>query len=810
MAEKHFKVIIAGGGIAGLGLANMLEMAGIDWVLLESHNEIAPQVGASIGLFPNGLRILDQIGVYEAIRATWGYHPMSNTNRDAKGRVICFSPAMGDRLEERHGYPFIFIDRRSLLEILFDNLKHKDRVHLRKKVANVDMGEHGVQVTTADGETFEGDILVGADGVHSRVREEMWRIGEQIQPGVFLKDRESLVSCRYKCVFGISEMSEGLDSNEFVCGDGHSYLICPGPGKRTYWFLFVNTGNGLVRKDQIPRYTKEEEASLVQKHLRDPISGRHTFGDLYESRLYSTLTPLVEHVFKRWHFGRIMLLGDSAHKHNPIAGQGGMSALESGAAFVNELQSLLKRNNPRTISNKEYDSMLTRTQRRFETRVKGLVKAANDQQRLLANDHPMSGLVPGFLGTFGGLEYDLRHLKKRVVGAISLRDFPPPKRPRLVPFTDELPARPIRKMWMLKWLSIMVTGYILFCSRELYNLSALWSSFDDVVGWGLQQTNVSVLMDQIRSTVMPTYSHLNPEHDLNKTVAFIETALILISLVAIWTIEGSRLGHQRSIIRWPIMFWVALKMKGLGWTTSLYFIFHMAFGSQTIIGRPVPSPAVKAANLALFIIYLVATALMVVPNFKEQSVRISSDFLQSIPVYTGVLTALISALSSQFTRTEGLEHSQSTSKRGVSDKSAVVGIPNRDVVYLNRLYILLYVSLGTIHLGTVIFAAVQLKEYFSGILQSSGLPFLGSMPDTSEGAYSQLIWDLAFASASLFIFLLHTVWNLRGTGCILTLHAFKVTAMVLVGQIIAGPGATYAALWHWRENLLSGLSEQYY
>ncbi|CAH0028458.1 unnamed protein product [Clonostachys rhizophaga] len=810
MVDKDFKVVIAGGGIAGLGLANMLEMAGIDWVLLESHSEIAPQVGASIGLFPNGLRILDQMGVYEAIRATWGYHPMSNTNRDAKGRVICFSPGMGDHLEERHGYPFIFIDRRSLLQILFDNLKHKDRVHLGKKVAIVDMGEQGVKVTTADGDTLEGDILVGADGVHSRVREEMWRIGERIQPGVFLEDRESPVSCRYKCVFGISEMSEGLDSNEFVCGDGHSYLISPGPGKRTYWFLFANTGNGLVDRDQIPRYTKDEETSLVQKHLRDPIAERHTFGDLYESRLYSTLTPLVEHVFKRWHFGRIMLLGDSAHKHNPIAGQGGMSALESGAALINELQSLLKRKDLKTISNDDYDSMLTRTQRRFETRVKGLVKAANDQQRLLANDHPMSGLVPGFLGTVGGLEYDLGHLKKRVVGAISLRDFPPPKRPRLVPFTDELPARPVRKMWKLKWLSIMMTGYIFFCSRELYNLPALRGSLDDVVGWGLRQTHVSFLMDQIWSTVMPTYSHLILEHGLNKVLVFIETILILMSLVTIWTIEGYRLGHQRSIIRWPIMFWVALKMKGLGCATSLYFILNMAFGSNTIIGRPVPPSAVKAAALAFCIVYFAATALMVVPNFKEQSVRISFGFLQSVPVYIGVLTALFTAVLSQSTSIEGLKHSPSTSTRGASDKGTVVGRRNCDVVYLNRLYILLHVSLGTIHLGTAIFVAVKLRRHFSRILQSSNHPFPGSVPGTSERAYSQLIWDLIFASTSLFVFLLHTVWNLRGTGYISTLHAFKVTMMVLVGQIIAGPGATYAALWYWRENLLSGLSEQYY
>lgn len=66
---KGFKIIIAGGGIAGLTLAAILEKFDIDYVLLESHGNIAPEVGASIGLFPNGLRILDQIGCYEAIRA---------------------------------------------------------------------------------------------------------------------------------------------------------------------------------------------------------------------------------------------------------------------------------------------------------------------------------------------------------------------------------------------------------------------------------------------------------------------------------------------------------------------------------------------------------------------------------------------------------------------------------------------------------------------------------------------------------------------------------------------------------------------
>lgn len=62
-----FKVIIVGGSVAGLSVANMLEQFDIDYVLLEAYPQIAPQVGASIGILPNGFRILDQLGCFEPI-----------------------------------------------------------------------------------------------------------------------------------------------------------------------------------------------------------------------------------------------------------------------------------------------------------------------------------------------------------------------------------------------------------------------------------------------------------------------------------------------------------------------------------------------------------------------------------------------------------------------------------------------------------------------------------------------------------------------------------------------------------------------
>lgn len=65
--ENNFRVIIVGGSVAGLTLAHCLSRANIEYVVLESRSEIAPQEGASIGILPNGGRILDQLGVFQGI-----------------------------------------------------------------------------------------------------------------------------------------------------------------------------------------------------------------------------------------------------------------------------------------------------------------------------------------------------------------------------------------------------------------------------------------------------------------------------------------------------------------------------------------------------------------------------------------------------------------------------------------------------------------------------------------------------------------------------------------------------------------------
>jgi 2-polyprenyl-6-methoxyphenol hydroxylase-like FAD-dependent oxidoreductase len=84
---RPFRVVIGGGGISGLTLANALEKADIDYILLEARDTIAPQVGASIGLFPNGGRIMDQLGCFQRLESKTV--PLDiYYNRYANGEVV--------------------------------------------------------------------------------------------------------------------------------------------------------------------------------------------------------------------------------------------------------------------------------------------------------------------------------------------------------------------------------------------------------------------------------------------------------------------------------------------------------------------------------------------------------------------------------------------------------------------------------------------------------------------------------------------------------------------------------------------------
>lgn len=107
------------------------------------------------------------------------------------------------------------------------------------------------------------------------------------------------VTCDYGCIFGISNPSLAVKPGEvhYVYRPHSSFLILGGRHSRLYWFYFFNAGNR-VNSSHIPRYTKKDEKTLVDKISNDPVLPGLTFGDIYKQKVSSSMTALPEYIYK--------------------------------------------------------------------------------------------------------------------------------------------------------------------------------------------------------------------------------------------------------------------------------------------------------------------------------------------------------------------------------------------------------------------------------------------------------------------------------------------------------------------------------
>jgi hypothetical protein len=139
----------------------------------------------------------------------------------------------------RFNYPALFIDRQHALRIMYDNLNDKSKVKLQKQIAKVDHREDGVTVTCNDGTTVSGDVLVGCDGVHSVVRNEMWRLAHLHEQKAFDPSDMNLLFAEYQCLFGISSETKGIvDGEVTVNHDVDFSTMVIGGMEKVYWFMF--------------------------------------------------------------------------------------------------------------------------------------------------------------------------------------------------------------------------------------------------------------------------------------------------------------------------------------------------------------------------------------------------------------------------------------------------------------------------------------------------------------------------------------------------------------------------------------------
>lgn len=165
------RILIAGGGLGGLTAALCLHRAGHDVSVFESAPELG-EIGAGIQLGGNAVRVLDALGLRERLEAVC-VRPQAVHFRLFDTGEILHSLEQGSAYEERYGAPYFHIHRGDLHAVLASAFQSAapDSVHLGARVTGFNETSDGVRLELADGRAFEGDLLVGADGIRSAIRD---------------------------------------------------------------------------------------------------------------------------------------------------------------------------------------------------------------------------------------------------------------------------------------------------------------------------------------------------------------------------------------------------------------------------------------------------------------------------------------------------------------------------------------------------------------------------------------------------------------------------------------------------------------
>ena len=311
---RRLCTLIVGGGIGGLSLARELTRRGLECVVLEKTAQLSP-VGAGIIMNPNAMAVLERNGLAGELRdlgwsyllretldhrggwlATRDYRPLYGAGRIAVGTLV---------------------HRAHLHDVLFRGLPAETLrfgVRIRALVSTPD----GVRIQVEDGSTIEGDVLVGADGIHSQVRNRFLGAVAPLYLG-------------YRSHRLVVENRDRIEHFTEFYGRGKRIGLVPISKELLYVWTTFNS----------PLSSRDWALGSV-------AAFRACFAEFTDSRVVGAFAQLettagilctdIEEIrLDRWRTGRVVLLGDAAHALSPNMGQGAGMAMEDAAVLADEL-----------------------------------------------------------------------------------------------------------------------------------------------------------------------------------------------------------------------------------------------------------------------------------------------------------------------------------------------------------------------------------------------------------------------------------------------------------------------------------------
>ena len=168
---KRLHALVIGAGIGGMAAAIALRRAGLDVSLFE-QTIAQREVGAGIQISPNASRLLRRYGLSDAM-ARVAVRPSAIVFRRWQDGRVLGREELGDPIENRYGAPYYHFHRADLIALLAEAFDPKD-IKLGRRLVDIEQDESGVTAHFQDGASERGDLLIGADGIHSKVRERLF------------------------------------------------------------------------------------------------------------------------------------------------------------------------------------------------------------------------------------------------------------------------------------------------------------------------------------------------------------------------------------------------------------------------------------------------------------------------------------------------------------------------------------------------------------------------------------------------------------------------------------------------------------
>jgi salicylate hydroxylase len=317
MSADTRRIAVIGAGIGGLTLAIALRRYGISVDVYEQTAELR-EVGAAVALSANGTRFFEQFGLTAQFASRW-FEVSALIYRDGRsGRLIGRHHA-GPAYRERFGAPYVGIHRAELQAIL-SAAAGLDCIHLRKRLVDIDDTGARVALRFDDDSTTVADLVVGADGARSVVRNWMLGYDDALYSGcsgfrgmVPMKKVPSLPDPT-ALQFWIGPGGHLL---HYPMGNDHiNFLLVeryPTPWPRREWVMPATEGEQL-------RHFANWHPAIVEMITAKPVSDR--WGLFHRPPL------------GRWTKGRVTLLGDAAHQLAPHHGQGANQSIEDAVVLA--------------------------------------------------------------------------------------------------------------------------------------------------------------------------------------------------------------------------------------------------------------------------------------------------------------------------------------------------------------------------------------------------------------------------------------------------------------------------------------------